>query len=353
MSPFLRFLLMPFALLWGALVWLRNKTYDWGWFKSLEFEVPVISVGNLSMGGTGKTPHVEYLINLLKNHLQIATLSRGYKRKTRGFLLAELNSTAEQIGDEPRIYKQKYPFLTVAVGEERALAIPEILMHRPNTQLVLLDDAFQHRSVKPGLNILLTRYDEPFSEDFIFPAGGLREFRKGSHRADAIIVTSCPEPQDFEETKEWAKEFDLQANQSLYFSYYKYHKPYSFFDNTYTKDLSKDLDVIVLCAIANPDRLEAYLEDRVGHLKMVEYADHYFFLDHDIDDLIIEYKQLDSNNKVVITTEKDAMRLIKYAPKFQEAGIPLFCLPIEVKFWGEGSLRFEQQVMHYLESNLK
>ena len=192
MLNYLKILLYPFSLLYGLVMWTRNRLYDNKVLNAVEFDLPVIAVGNLSVGGTGKTPHVEYLIRLLKDRFHIATLSRGYNRRTKGYLLADENSTASQLGDEPMQFHQKYPDISVCVGEERMLAIPQLLMERPDTQTILLDDAFQHRSVKPGMNIMITDYSRRFTKDHVVPFGRLREGRKGYERANCIIVSKCP-----------------------------------------------------------------------------------------------------------------------------------------------------------------
>ena len=190
MWQYLNYLLYPFSLLYGLVLWIRNRLYDNGVLTSVEFDLPVIAVGNLSVGGTGKTPHVEYLIRLLKDHYKTATLSRGYNRKTKGYLLAGPQSTAADIGDEPMQFHRKFPEVTVCVGEERMLAVPQLLGDQPDTAVILLDDAFQHRSIKPGLNLMVSDYSRLFTRDHVVPFGRLREGRKGYHRANGIIAVS-------------------------------------------------------------------------------------------------------------------------------------------------------------------
>jgi tetraacyldisaccharide 4'-kinase len=187
-----KILMAPFSLLYGIGVSLRNTFYKTGVLKSISFNLPIISVGNLSVGGAGKTPHIEYLIRLLKDYLNVATVSRGYKRKTKGFLFVKPKMNAEQVGDEPLQFKRKFQDVAVTVSESRTFAIPEILGEHPDTQVVLLDDAFQHRSIKPGLNILLTEFSKPFTKDFLLPSGRLREWRSAYQRADVVVVSKCP-----------------------------------------------------------------------------------------------------------------------------------------------------------------
>lgn len=194
MSIFLKIILAPFTLLYQSITSIRNKLYDSGKWHSATFNLPVINVGNLNVGGSGKTPHIEYIIALLRSQYKIATLSRGYGRKTKGFLIASESSSVTEIGDEPAQIKDKFPDIIVSVGEDRLLAIPQLLRKYPDTDVILLDDAFQHRSVRPGLNILLTTFDKPFYEDHVLPLGRLRESPQGYKRADIIIVTKCPAP---------------------------------------------------------------------------------------------------------------------------------------------------------------
>ena len=196
-----KILLSPFSLLFGLGVSFRDFLYRKELLKGIEFNIPVISVGNLSIGGAGKTPHIEYLIRLLKDYVNIATLSRGYKRKTKGFMVVHPRNTAEQVGDEPLQFKRKFPDIEVAVAEDRSFAIPELLKWNAELQIVLLDDAFQHRSIKPGLNILLTQFNLPFTRDFLLPSGRLREWRSAYERADIIVVSKCPIDVSEEEKK--------------------------------------------------------------------------------------------------------------------------------------------------------
>ncbi|RME96755.1 MAG: tetraacyldisaccharide 4'-kinase, partial [Bacteroidetes bacterium] len=228
-----RILLAPFSLLYGLAVSLRNAFYRAGLLKSMRFSVPVISVGNLSVGGAGKTPHIEYLIRLLREHIQVATLSRGYSRKTRGFLTVERQHNAEQVGDEPLQFKRKFPDIGVYVAEDRAFAIPQIMAAQPDTQLILLDDAFQHRAVLPGLNILLTEYDNLFTRDYLLPAGRLREWRSAYERADVIVVSKCPPDLTQTDARRIRVEINPLPHQKIFFSYYAYQVPYYQFNPRY------------------------------------------------------------------------------------------------------------------------
>ena len=207
-NKILQILLSPFVLLYGGIVALRNGLYSQGLLKSIQFNVPVINVGNLSVGGSGKTPHVEYLIRSLSPFVHVATMSRGYKRKSRGYRLIERRDNAELAGDEPLLYKRKYPSVAVSVSESRALGIPKLLQQAPQTQVILLDDAFQHREVNPGLNILLTPYNSPFYKDFLLPVGKLREWRSAYKRSDIVLVTKCPRDLPVEESESMVHSID-------------------------------------------------------------------------------------------------------------------------------------------------
>ncbi len=221
-STLAKILLAPISLLYGLGISFRNYCYRRGLLKGISFSVPVISVGNLSVGGAGKTPHIELLIRNLRDHVHIATLSRGYRRKTKGFQLVKPTSNAEEVGDEPLQFARKFPDVLVAVAEERAFAIPQIVGARPATELILLDDAFQHRAVQPGLNILLTQYNLPFTRDYLLPSGRLREWRSAYARADVIIVTKCPPVLDAAAAQRLREEIDPLPHQTLYFTYYDY-----------------------------------------------------------------------------------------------------------------------------------
>ena len=217
-----RILLLPFAFVYWFIIWIINKLYDLKIFRSTSFGLPIISVGNLSVGGTGKSPMVEYLIGLLKNKYKIATLSRGYKRKTRGYELAHENSTALEIGDEPMQFHLKFPDIAVAVGEERIFAIPQLLHDRPGTQLVILDDAFQHRAIKAGIDILLTDHDNLFVHDFYLPTGDLRDLKSSYKRAKIIVVTKCHPELSGEEKNKIIDQINPQPHQEIYFTAIEY-----------------------------------------------------------------------------------------------------------------------------------
>ena len=315
---FLRKILFPFSILYGCITSFRNFLFDKGILQSYSFDVPIIAVGNLSVGGTGKTPQIEYLIRLLAPNYKIATLSRGYKRKSEGFVLADANSTPEILGDEPFQIHQKFPQIKVAVDADRKNGIEKLLSIKDKPEVILLDDAFQHRRVKAGFYILLSAYGDLFCEDFLLPTGNLRESRKGAKRADVIIITKCPK--DLSEIAQQNIKNKIGLEVPIYFSYIDYH------DLVYNPNESKKvseiklLDKLVIAGIAKPEPFFNYLE--VSKNDCLVYPDHHFFTEKDLNQ--IEAK---ANNKVIITTEKDFVRLMHHHWK-----TPIYYLPIKSSF---------------------
>lgn len=347
-NPLVRILLLPFSLLYGIGVSLRNFFYSNKLLKGVEFDLPTISVGNLSLGGAGKTPHIEYLIEMLKDYIFVATLSRGYKRKTRGFLIVRPNHTAEEVGDEPLQFRRKYNDIIVAVSESRTFAVPKIMMAQANTQVILLDDAFQHRSIKPGLNILLTEYDRPFTRDYLLPSGRLREWRSAYHRADVVIVSKCPPTLSEEQKIQMIDEIKPFPRQRIYFSYYQYLNPYFFLKRDYVFPLQDDLEVLLICAIANTSYLLNYLNEKVAAVKALEYEDHHFFSEFDVSNLKNEFEKIDSKRKIILTTEKDAARLELHKEYIIKNKMPIYVLPVKVAFHFNESTLFEKDIKDFL-----
>lgn len=345
-----RYLLLPFSLLYGAAVWVRNRLYDKNILKSASFNFPIICIGNLAAGGTGKTPMVEYLVRLLKNDYQTATLSRGYKRKTRGFAIAGNNTTALEIGDEPMQFHQKFPDITVAVGEERLVAIPQLLHEKPGTQVILLDDAFQHRPVKAGLNILLTEYKNLYTRDLMLPAGDLRDVRSSRHRADIIIVTKCKPSLSESEKEEIRKEIDPDEHQHLYFTCISYTRPHHLFSKALS-DIRPETEILLVCGIANPAPLKEYLATHMHSYEMLRYPDHHIFHSDDLADIKKHFSKMASADRIILTTEKDAVRLLKFEEELKD--FPIYVLPIEHSFlFNEGHL-FDFAVTSFVKSLLK
>jgi len=347
---FVKILLYPFALIYGALVWLRNRLYDSGFFSSVEFSVPVISVGNLSVGGTGKTPHVEYLIRLLQYQYKVATMSRGYKRRTQGFLLADENANALRIGDEPMQYHMKFPEVTVSVAEERMTGIPSLVQKVPDVDVVLLDDAYQHRSVKPGLNILITDFSKPFYKDFILPYGRLREGRSAYKRANVIIVSKCPPDLSKASAEEIRQKINPLPQQHLFFSTIEYDQPYDLFTGE-TASL-EDKSTLLVCCIAKPQPLIDHTEALAGQVHVLSYPDHHYFLSKDMEEIRETYDNWNAPNKVIVTTEKDATRLHLQKEKLSALNTQVIVLPIKISFLFHEAAQFDRLVNTYVEPAL-
>lgn len=324
-----RLLLFPFSILYGLGVILRNLAYDFGIFKSQKFKLPVISVGNLSVGGSGKSPMTEYLVRLLKDKYKIATLSRGYGRKTSGFLYVDSNSLSSESGDEPLQFKRKFRDITVAVCENRTEGI---LRLEPDHKLIILDDAFQHRSVKPGLNILLFEYGTLFKQQWLLPTGDLREPLWAINRADIVVISKCPEKMNSEQQNAIRRKF---RTVTLFFSFLKYGDLKSFNENTPARSLNsinQKSKVILLTGIANAAPLFSKLASCGPELIHHEYPDHHQFSDKNIAKLVNEFKALSGEDNLIITTEKDAQRLRTEGIKEQLKDLAIYYLPVEAAF---------------------
>ncbi len=347
-DPLIRILLAPVSLLYGIGVSLRDFFYRKRILVSSKFNIPIISVGNLSVGGAGKTPHIEYLIRLLQPYLEVATLSRGYRRKTVGYRIVERNNSVEEVGDEPLMFKRKYPGVFVTVNEQRALGIPQIIQNHPETQAILLDDAFQHRAVTPGLNILLTEFNRPFTRDYLLPSGRLREWRGAYHRANIMVVTKCPEDITEEEKNKLTSEINPYPHQKLFFSSYRYLTPYYILNPKYRLDLDGEMSVLMVCAIAGTDYMKDYLESRVGAVRVKPFADHHYFTETDLEDIEKMLAAMPGKKKLIVTTEKDAMRFGLHRQWLVDHKIPMLVLPVEVYFhFGEGEA-FNSSIKQFL-----
>ncbi|WP_341839504.1 tetraacyldisaccharide 4'-kinase [Chitinophaga caseinilytica] len=349
---YLSFLLYPFALLYGLVLWVRNRLYDAGMLTSVEFSVPTIAVGNLSVGGTGKTPHVEYLIRLLKDRHRVATLSRGYNRKTKGFQLAAAKTTAADIGDEPMQFHLKYPDITVCVGEERMLAVPQLMSDRPDTEVILLDDAFQHRSIKPGLNLMVTDYSRLFTRDHVVPVGRLREGRKGYHRADGIIVSKCPADLSVVEKENIRKEINPLPHQELYFTTLRYGVPADMLTGEPVL-IPENAKLLVACGIARPEPLVQHLRQRHGNVNLLSFPDHYYYNRNDLEKIQLELGHMDGDGPAyIVTTEKDAVRLNLLRDIIANMQLPFTVIPVEVAFLFGEAPAFDRFVTRYTENAL-
>lgn len=344
----LRYLLLPFSWLYGGIMALRNRLFDKGVFKSFAFDFPIIAVGNLSFGGTGKTPMVEYLIRLLANDYKLATLSRGYKRKTHGYRLATDQDDAQTLGDEPALLRLKYPMVQVAVAEDRALAIPQMIGGINGLQAILMDDAMQHRSVEPGLLIMLTAYDELFTRDQVLPTGTLREAKRGYKRAQFIVVTKCPPTLTKEERERITKEIDPQPGQLVFFAYQQYHQPYKMANNPDRLVPDKDTDVLLVCGIANPEPLQKFLEQHFRNVYLRQFADHHDFTQADMESITTGFQNMEHDKKLIITTEKDAVRFFGQKNWILAANLPIFVQPVNMEFFPESKDLFNNEILRYM-----
>lgn len=330
-------LLLPLTMWYAIGVAVRNLLFDWGLKRSDCPGVPTIGIGNLRVGGTGKTPHTEYLIRLLTGR-RVALLSRGYGRDTQGFVLADESSTASQIGDEPLMMARKFPQLTVAVCEDRVEGVRRLMEMPQKPDVVLLDDVYQHRHIRPALNILLTEYGDPYCNDHILPFGNLREGRRGRHRADIIVVTKCLENLSEEEQQEMRRKLRLDDRQQLFFSHILYSEPVAVYDAVMPDAVE---EAVLVTGIAHPEPLVRYLEKKykVYHLR---FADHHPFGEDDCERIIETYNQLKNSRTIVFTTEKDAARMRDAEARRHLQSLPLFYIPIEVKL--ENGLLFDSVI---------
>lgn len=342
---YLKRMLWPFSLLYGGVTQARNFLYDRELLHTHRFELPVIGVGNLTVGGTGKTPHVEYLLRLLQAY-KVATLSRGYKRQSKGFLLADTQSTAKSIGDEPYQYYRDFPGVTVAVSEDRVAGIAQLLQRVPETEVVVLDDAMQHRPVQPSLNLLITDYNRPFYRDFVLPAGLLREPRQGARRADAVIVSKCPQTLDLQEQALIRRKIGkyIVDGTPVFFSAFTYGEPVQM---GLPETLAKK--VLLLTGIANAAPLKEYLLSQgyaiVQHL---EYPDHYAYRPQDLQKLQQLLLQSEIAGAHILTTRKDAVKLAGPELDPLTKQLPMFYIPIVVRFL-QGQEAFNQLVLQHVQ----
>lgn len=349
MLSFLRLLLYPFAMLYAAVVWLRNKFFDWGWTPSQSFGFPVISIGNITVGGTGKTPHTEYLVRLLGHKMQLAMVSRGYLRKTEGVVVASAQSTSLDVGDEPLQLKNKFPDLHVVVAEKRVDGISACIVLSPKPSVVLLDDAHQHRYVKPGLSIVLVDYGRPIWRDHLLPAGNLREGRAGMRRADIVIVTKCLPLLALDEAMSITKKLKLSPSQTLYFTTFSYGQPFPLVSNNGTIPLQwEGCDVVAFTALANAKPFHGFLRAQKVRLSIMDLPDHHRFTLEDIQRLSALFIKLPSPNKWIAVTEKDAVKLREMKQISDEIVSRIVVVPIEPLFLFSKQDEFNTQIIDYV-----
>ena len=349
--------LYPASWIYGAGVWLRNKLFDWGYYKERTFDLPVICVGNITVGGTGKTPHTEYLIRLLHKQYQIAVLSRGYKRKSKGFVLAKENTSVHEIGDEPFQMKQKFPNIHMAVDADRCHGIEQLCKESiaSGTEVILLDDAFQHRYVKAGMNILLVDYNRLITEDTLLPAGRMREQESGKYRAQIVIITKCPQDLKPMEYRVLTKQMNLYAFQQLYFTTLSYGKLRPLFNGGKeypVKSIHPNVQILLVTGIATPQKLEEDLASGIkNHIHTLAFSDHHDFTEEDMLNIEREFNRLPEGKRMIITTEKDAVRMVTH-PSLPETIKPyIYVLPVEVAFLQDQQDSFNQNILDYVRKN--
>lgn len=345
----MKILLLPIAFLYHIILIIRHKMFDWRILKSKRFDMPVICVGNLALGGTGKTPHIEYLIDLLSERYRVCVVSRGYGRKTKGFQLANSNCASETVGDEPLQYVNKFSDIMVAVDENRNEAI-ELMgtIDRP-PELYLLDDAFQHRSTQAGLNILLTSYNKLYSNDFLVPAGTLRDVREASKRADIIVVSKAPADLDEDQNTEIIKQLKPLPHQDVFFSSLEYEPLKAVNTKADEIDLEHVQAAMLFCGIATPKPLVNELSSHYQQLETVTFSDHHTYTDNEINTILKKFEQIPSDQKIMITTEKDFARLINspYLCKFES--VPLFVAPISINIHQQE--KYNKIILDYVRKN--
>ena len=347
-------LLLPISFLYSIVLSLRHKLYDWNILKSKSYDIPNICVGNLNFGGTGKTPHIEYLARLLSETYQVAILSRGYGRDTKGFILANESHTHHDIGDEPLQYFKKFDNIKIAVDEKRCEGMERLLQDENPPQIVLLDDAYQHRKIKPGLNILLTDYYNLYSDSHLFPAGDLRDIKKAAKRAEIIVVTKSPNVITPYYRRDVESKLKLnKASQKIFYSYIEYLDFQPLSKLSFEIDIKEAKTALLLCGIANTYSLEDHLKRKYNTISKIEFNDHHNFTEKDIDMIIEKYNNLIGKNKIIITTEKDAMRLINSSFLSKLDNIPVFVAPIKIKFHKEETTSFNDEILNYINNNLQ
>ena len=349
--------LYPASWLYGAGVWLRNKLFDWGYYKERSFDLPVICVGNITVGGTGKTPHTEYLIKLLHKSFQVAVLSRGYKRKSKGFVLATENTPVHHIGDEPYQMKQKFPNIHMAVDANRGHGIEQLCKETvaSGTEVILLDDAFQHRYVKAGLNILLVDYNRLITEDSLLPAGRMREPESGKYRAQIVIITKCPKDMKPMEYRVLTKQMNLYAYQQLYFTTLSYGKLRPLFNGGKEYPLVSihpSVQILLVTGIATPQKLENDLSSIIKNgIYTLSFSDHHDFTPEDMLNIESQFNNLPEGKRMIITTEKDAVRMASHTALPQSIKPYIYVLPVEVEFLQGQQDLFNQNILDYVRKN--
>ncbi|WP_321348766.1 tetraacyldisaccharide 4'-kinase [uncultured Draconibacterium sp.] len=351
-----KILLYPLSWLYGTIIFLRNRAYDLKLLKSREFDVPVISIGNITVGGTGKTPHVEYLVELLKEKYGVATLSRGYKRKTKGFRLVEVGSSAQDVGDEPLQIKNKFPEATVSVCENRVSGVEKLLepANEKTPDVVLLDDAFQHRRISPGINILLIDYNRQLKNDALLPVGRLREGMYQMRRANIIIFTKCPEEVTPIMRRILGNDVNLLPYQSLYFTRLVYGTLQPVFNAPEIDEASyKNVacHMLVVTGIASPKQMHSFIRKMGTNMETLSFPDHHAYSMNDVREIEKKFKEIKSEKKLIVTTEKDAMRFKDIGEMSDELKNAMYYLPVKIDFLEEEKKSFNKKILNYVGEN--
>lgn len=352
MNALFQTLLLPLSWLYGIGVYVRNKQFDFGLRKQITFEIPLIVVGNLSAGGTGKTPMTAYLLDRLLPDKKVGVLSRGYHRKSSGYIEVTEFTAVSETGDEPKLIKQKFPHAMVAVSESRALGIATMIHENQDLELVILDDAFQHRQIVAGLSLLLTEYDNPFSRDRLLPAGRLREPIAGSKRANGIIVTKCPITLTLEKRNQLALELATFHPQPVFFSYLKYGEPYHISDSAKKYLMKAGDEVLLFCGIANPKPLVGFLEQQGVTVQLLRFRDHHDYTMQDLKRIRYHFEKLKGIRCVLLTTEKDAVRLQTHKEVINNEQLEIYCMPVEIMFFEKDGAMFNEFITAYVNSSV-
>lgn len=344
-----RWWLKPLSWLYEVGAVLRNKQYDWGWRRSVRFDVPVIGVGNLSAGGNGKTPMTEYLVALLLQQGNVGVLSRGYGRRSSGFRWVTEQSSADEVGDEPLQIKRKFPQAAVAVCADRVAGISWMVAEQEQLQAVILDDAFQHRAIEPALSILVTSYYRPYWQDALLPAGLLREPVQGMRRADAVVVTKAPDELTEASFQLLKQQADVLPGQQFFVSGYRYGKPYGLLSGSVCT-ASEHERVLLVTGIADATPLELWVRGIFPQAEFVRYGDHYRYCRKDVMAVLHRLQQGNKGRTLLLTTEKDGMRLLQFADLWQAAGTEPYCIPVHLTFDAAQQQRFDRMVLSFVKT---
>ncbi len=351
-------LLLPFSFFYWIAVAIRNRLFDLRILRSTGFDIPVISVGNITVGGTGKTPHVEMLVRMLKSDYRIAVLSRGYKRKSAGFIMASRHSPVSEIGDEPMQIKNKFPDISVAVDGDRVHGVTRLIKSKHRPEVVILDDAFQHRYIQPGLSIVLVDYNRPVFNDLLLPAGNLREPWKNIRRSHIVIVTKCPENLFPQEMTWFTRKLALQPEQELFFTTYAYGTPEPVFPAKKRKEVptfkqirKSHAGILLVSGVANPQPVLQFLQKILKVQETLFFADHHEFTNFDIHSISLRFHSIPAIEKYIMVTEKDAVKIRELDMDEQLKKVFLY-IPVEVQFLARGEKPFYKRIDKYIKRAL-